>query len=98
MASTHVGSNQVELWSSKHYRIAANVPILLNVMHIFRMVLTGTGKNPIPVNWILNPKKTKVLLKFFTINRGFFKKIHLQPWSPIVHKNDYTTIDRIRKA
>jgi len=77
MASTHVGFNQVELWSSKNYWIAANVPILLNVMHIFRMVLTGTGKNPILVNWILHPKKihpkkTNVLFKFFTINHGLW--------------------------
>jgi hypothetical protein len=74
MAGTHVGFNQVELWSSKHYRIAANVPILLNVMHIFRMVLTNTGKNPILVNWILHPKKTNSLYEFFTITSGLFKK------------------------
>jgi hypothetical protein len=42
------------IWSSKHYLIVANVSILLNVMLIFRRVLTKTVKNPILVNWILH--------------------------------------------
>jgi len=51
-AHSHVG-----IWSSKHYLIAANVNILLNVMLIFRTVLTKTVQNPIPVNWILTRRK-----------------------------------------
>ena len=46
--------NRVGIWSSKHYLIVANVSILLNVMLIFRKVLTKTGKNSIPANWILH--------------------------------------------
>jgi len=74
-----VGFNQVGLWSSKNYRIAANVHILQNVMLIFRMVPTNTGKKLIPANWILKRtkiilkkiilKKTNSLFKFFTITR-----------------------------
>jgi len=53
-----VGFNQ---WSLKNYQIAANVQILQNVMLIFRMVPTNTGKKPILANWIL--KRTKIILK-----------------------------------
>ena len=52
MDTIRYGHIEVGIWSSKHYLIVANVTILLNVMLIFRRVLTKTVKNPIPVNWI----------------------------------------------
>jgi pyridoxine/pyridoxamine 5'-phosphate oxidase len=64
MDRTHVGCNQVGLWSSKQYRIVANVHILQNVMLIFPKVRTNTGKNPIPANWFFHLKKTISLFNF----------------------------------
>ncbi len=51
MDNARDGYNEVGIWSSKHYLIVADVSILLNVMLIFRKVLTKTVKNPILVNW-----------------------------------------------
>ena len=50
MDTIRYGHIEVGIWSSRHYLIVANVSILLNVMLIFRKVLTKAVKNPIPVN------------------------------------------------
>ena len=50
MVSARVRNNQEQSWSSKLYRIVGNVHIWLNVMLIFRKVLTNTWTDRIFVN------------------------------------------------
>ena len=50
-------TTEVGIWSSKHYLIAANVSILLNVMLIFRKVTHKSSEKPDPCELDLNPRK-----------------------------------------